>query len=76
MLVPNFGAEMGMIVVSDPSRIAGLEQAMVQSGYGYSVMEPPLAEEPYDPSDYIDVLGDWGWTGSPDVAPVWLGIDG
>lgn len=67
-LVPQFGSPKGMLV------ILGLHydrhiRAAEQHGYGYSCFSEH--SERYDRVSFIDVLNDWGWSGSPDAAPSW-----
>ncbi len=67
-LVPQFGSPKGMLVIvglhyDDHVRVAQ------QYRYGYSCFSEH--SEPYDREGFIDVLNDWGWSGSPDTAPSW-----
>lgn len=67
-LVPQFGSPKGMLVIVGlhADRHTRIAQ---QHGYGYSCF--PEHSEPYDREGFIDVLNDWGWSGSPDTAPSW-----
>jgi len=71
VLVKNFGAEHGMIIVADASKIAGLHDAIIATGFGFSIMDAPSADRMYEREVAISVLLDWGWTGPDNEAPEW-----
>jgi hypothetical protein len=70
LLVRNFGADKGMLVLSAYSDIDNCHDEIVSEGYGYSVLDEPAEDEPYSRQDFIELLKDWGWTG--DSQPLWL----
>jgi len=72
VLVIGFGASNGMLVFSEPAVIKEHGDEIVSSGYGYSVFDPPGAHEEYDRDDYVEMLSDWGWSGTPESKPSWL----
>jgi hypothetical protein len=67
--VPDFGAERGMLLVSDFASIEPHLPAICAAGYGYSVLSAgtsgPMRAE------LIELLADWGWSG-PGSEPKWL----
>lgn len=72
VVVRNFGGAKGMIVVDRSTQITGLSDAIVEAGFGFSVMGPINPNSSYDRDTLIEVLRDWGWSGPADGAPAWL----
>jgi hypothetical protein len=72
LLVHRFGGKSGMLVLSDFSVVRDLTEELVRFGYGYSIMSEPMPEEGYSPEEFIDILADWGWSGSDQERPSWL----
>ena len=72
ILVQNFGANKGMLVISDYSQVSSLVDELAEYGYGFSVMDEPLPGEEYKREDFIEVLRDWGWSGCLHDRPSWL----
>ncbi len=66
VLLHNFGASKGMLLVTDFKAIAPYADELVSLGFGYSCLSEP--RKPYDPETDDDslreMLEDWGWTGS------------
>jgi hypothetical protein len=71
-LLPEFGAEQGMVVLLECDQAKC--DALVESGYGYSC--PSLSDEPYDRESFIELLSDWGWSLRTRPAPAWLQASG
>ena len=71
VLLRDFGARLGMIIVSDYEVIAPFAERLVGAGFGYSAMSVDSAEL-YTRDDFRDVLEDWGWSGAPEKRPIWL----
>ena len=69
-LLRHFGAERGMIIVSDYAVVRPHAPALIDSGFGYSTMSDPT--DPYERDGCLEVLRDWGWTGPADESPPWL----
>jgi len=65
VLVHDFGSEQGMLLMESWSDEKA--QAARLLGYGFSC----LGAGAYDRSGFINVLQDWGWSGSS-TAPAWL----
>lgn len=63
VLVRNFGARLGMLVVSDDSEIWSARDEIVAQGYGFSVMSDSEPNDEYDRDGYIELRADWTWTG-------------
>ena len=66
VLLRDFGASRGMLLVTDFKPIAPYSDELVGLGYGYSCLSEP--SEPYAPEidddSLREMLKDWGWTGS------------
>jgi ActR/RegA family two-component response regulator len=65
-----FGAENGMLLLSDYGAIATHSEALVALGYGYSTLSDPC--EPYEREMCLELLRDWGWSGPAQDTPDWL----
>lgn len=73
VLLMDFGAQRGMLLVTDYDLIRPHEEALLAAGYGYSVLTDPGSDAQSFPlTDVIDVLRDWGWAGPPEDEPVWM----
>jgi len=73
LLVHNFGASKGMIILDSFDLIASHVDEVVDSGYGFSVIDKPTDLELYDIDDFKSILKDWGWCGSKGtIKPDWL----
>lgn len=70
-LVKDFGSRRGMVVDADYSIISAHIPALKELGFGYcgNLGGSP---ETYDRAAMIEVLADWGWSGSSDKRPDWL----
>ena len=67
-LLPQFGGGQGMLI--DAEHSAAAFDAAASAGYGVSSMVTESPSLPVEPSDYIECLVDWGWTGES-AAPHW-----
>ena len=72
IVVPQFGAENGMLVVGSFDVIAPVEDEVDRAGYGVSVLEDPETESVYDLQSFVEMLNDWGWNEACGVAPSWI----
>ena len=72
LLVRNFGARNGMLVVTDYGTVKSYVQQLVKLGYGFSVLEEPAEGESYDRETLIHMLSDWSWSGPEDRKPGWI----
>jgi hypothetical protein len=72
VLLRNFGGRLGMLLTTDYQQLKLFASALVDAGYGYSVLSDPNAEETYSREGILEVLTDWGWTGSDHERPAWL----
>ena len=72
LLVHEFGARRGMIIVTDYAVVEPHEWALIQEGYGFSSFPPPVNGISLSTEDAIDFLRDWSWSGPPDAMPAWL----
>jgi len=73
-LLPDFGGNRGIILVTDDELVWPHRTAIVEAGYGFSVLDDPDpgADAALNLHDIIDVLRDWGWTGDAENHPAWL----
>lgn len=71
VLVKDFGAKLGMLITTDYKKIEPIEDKLVESGYGYSVLSEPTKERIYSVESFKNLLNDWGWSGDPKSAPAW-----
>jgi hypothetical protein len=62
VLLEEFGAPRGMLLVEDWTTISSVADELVALGYGYSCIQHPLANQ-YDAASLADMLADWGWSG-------------
>ena len=69
--VKNFGAPRGMLINADYDVLKPHKHKIVESGYGYSSNLGSSADR-YERSSMIEVLKDWGWSGTADEKPDWL----
>jgi hypothetical protein len=70
----NFGGDNGMLVVSDYSIVSMLLDELASQGYGFSVLDDPLQSEVYDREVFIEMLTDWGWSGTSAERPSWIAV--
>lgn len=67
VLLEDFGAQRGMLLVTEWSTIAPIEAQLVALGFGYSCLsEPPDSESR---EGLADMLSDWGWSGAGQPSP-------
>jgi hypothetical protein len=74
ILLKHFGAENGMLIVSDYKIIEPHHDKIIQLGYGYATLTEPDQDWPFTAEEkeaFIEMLSDWGWFG-PGEAPAWL----
>jgi hypothetical protein len=70
VLLENFGAERGMILLPDGTRVLEYSEAIAASGFGCSVLEPgEISAEQLE--SLKETLRDWGWTGPDLDRPAW-----
>ncbi len=61
VLLEGFGADKGMLLVTDFDLIADVVEELVNIGYGFSCLSEPLLE-PIDWKSVEEMLLDWGVT--------------
>lgn len=71
VLVLGFGAEKGMVIVTDYDEIEPYIDELVECGYGFSTLTPASSDD-YDRESVIELLSDWEWVGNPDARPTWV----
>jgi hypothetical protein len=62
VLLEDFGAQRGMLLVTDWSTIAPIEDQLVALGFGYSCLAEPSDSE--NREGLAGMLSDWGWCGA------------
>lgn len=62
-----------MLVVSNYEVLHEVEEEVVNSGYGYSVIDEPPAGEEYDVTRYRHMFVDWDWNAGSKGRPEWMG---
>lgn len=72
VLVKDFGAKLGMLITTDHTKIKKSKEELESLEYGYSVMSDYSTEDSYNLEGFKYMLKDWGWSGNPELAPVWL----
>ena len=72
LLVRNFGAVNGMLIVTQSQDVWGSRSELTDQGYGFSVLSVPETNTVYIRNEYIEVLNDWGWSGPPKEKPSWI----
>lgn len=72
VLVRQFGARNGMLLVTDYGLIGPGVGRLAALGYGYACLsEPTATDDDEDDEALVDMLRDWGWTGAG-ARPSWL----
>lgn len=73
VLLMDFGASRGMLLVTDDDAVWTHRDAISSAGYGFSVLSDPGPTSPEDVvlQEVFELLRDWGWTGSG-PQPAWL----
>jgi hypothetical protein len=74
VLVRNYGARNGMLIVTDYAVIQPWLKPLEALGYGFSTLEEPTGDgrEAYDRGTFIEMLSDWGWSGPEAEKPEWI----
>jgi hypothetical protein len=74
VLLPDFGAPGGILLVTDPSKVVDLADRLLNAGYTFTTLPDPdtpeLTEEKQ--ASAIRLLQDWGWEGVPSDEPAWM----
>jgi hypothetical protein len=47
-------------------------QALLDMGYGYSVIDEPLPDEEFYLESFQEMFRDWGWSGKSGGKPAWM----
>lgn len=71
-LIPRLGGPNGMIVVNRSDELCGMANALLNLGYGYSVLDDPSPSEQYDLDSYVEMFSDWGWGAINERKPDWM----
>ncbi len=68
-LLPELGHDRGMLVAQSSNFYRGLENSLVQAGYGYTSYDEPHAHERYDPVAYAEMFREWRWNATNSHRP-------
>jgi hypothetical protein len=68
VLLEDFGAQRGMLLVTELASIATIEAQLVALGFGYSCMSEPTSSE-FTTEGLPEMLSDWGWSGVTQPSP-------
>ena len=75
VLLRQFGAPNGMLLVTDHETIRPHARRVIELGYGYACLSEPSSPRERESNDddgaLIDMLRDWGWSGETRQPP-WL----
>jgi hypothetical protein len=74
LLVRDFGAVNGMLILTDHSHVRSNADDVVAAGFGYSTLSEPAPDEQYDRESVVEMLQDWGWSGPEDRRPSWCPV--
>jgi len=72
LAIMHFGAEKGMLILTNLAYSQALVEELMEAGFGFSVMSEPGPDVGYVRENYVEVLNDWGWSGSESDRPAWL----
>jgi len=71
VLLRDFGATRGMLLVTDFRMISPYADGLIDLGYGFSCLSEPTGEaHPDDDEALMEMLTDWGWSGKASP-PAW-----
>ncbi len=71
VLLRDFGATRGMLLVTDFDLISAYADDLVDLGYGFSCLSAPTGvTHPDDDDALMEMLADWGWSGNGSP-PAW-----
>ncbi len=72
VLLRDFGASRGMLLVTDYDLISAYTNDLIDLGFGFSCLsEPTGVRHPEDDQALMEMLVDWGWSGSGNP-PAWF----
>ena len=70
--IADLGAPNGMLLFRTYSDIGDSAQALLDAGYGYSVVDEPPPNEKFDLASFREMFRDWGWSGKLGGQPGWM----
>jgi hypothetical protein len=71
-LLPQLGAERGMIIVTSFSDLSGKGNELAEMGFGYSVLDEPWSDAGYKVEGCIEMFSEWGWGSTAEKKPDWM----
>ena len=63
MLLRQFGARNGMLLVNRYDTIRDYAESLVAMGYGFSCLSEPDPDRSEDDDVLFEMLADWSWSG-------------
>lgn len=72
LLIENFGGENGIVISNSFDSFEHLIDEISLNGYAFSILSEPYNNEIYDREVFIELLKDWGWSGSKEKTPNWV----
>jgi hypothetical protein len=69
--IAEVGACNGMLIFGN-DEVLKYSDALLEAGYGFSVLEEPGATQRFDLGEYKEMFSDWGWTGPLQKRPQWM----
>lgn len=70
--VADLGALNGMLIVRSYADISAVKDALLEAGYGFSVLDEPNPGEEFDLESFKSMFRDWGWSGDLGKKPAWM----
>lgn len=68
----DLGGPNGMLVLRSYDDIEEYAQAIIDMGYGFSVMSDFGRDEGFDIESFREIFADWGWGGAEEDKPAWM----
>ncbi len=73
VLLRDFAAANGMLLVTDDDLPFDISDQLDELGFGFSCLDDPVGDEPIDEESVVDMLRDWGWSGTG-APPRWYDV--
>jgi hypothetical protein len=70
--IADLGAPNGMLLFRTYDEVRDSVQALLDMGYGYSVVDEPRPDEEFDLESFQEMFRDWGWSGKLGGKPTWM----
>jgi hypothetical protein len=70
--LPDLGAPKGMLVFRSYREIQPITKIILETGYGFSVLDEPESNSDFDLDSSKEMFRDWGWAGAVGKKPAWM----